>query len=77
MAKAEGIFEKLAELDKLKKQGIRFLLKERRAIDRKLTQLGHAIGLGSKTRKTGKRVCSVCGKTGHNARTCPQKGKKG
>jgi hypothetical protein len=75
MAKTEEIFAKLAELGKLKKQAVRFLLKERRALDRRLVKLGHSAEI--RLRKTGKRLCRVCGKTGHNARTCPMKGKKG
>lgn len=70
MAKTDiGIFEKLAELGKLQKQAVRFLLNERRAIDRKLVKLGHAVGIGTKRRVTKARVCKVCGKTGHNARS--------
>ena len=76
MANKEDIYAKLAEFDKLKKQGIRFLLKERRVLDRQLAKLGHLVGAGGKKRKVGRRVCSICGKTGHNARTCPMKGKK-
>ena len=75
MAKTDDIFAKLGELQKLKKQAIRFLLKERRALDRRLVKLGHTAE--TRLRRAGKRVCSICGKTGHNARTCPMKGKKG
>jgi hypothetical protein len=53
---------------------IRFLLKERRALDRRLVKLGHSAE--TRLRRAGKHVCSICGKTGHNARTCPMKGKK-
>ena len=28
----------------------------------------------SKRRRTGARLCSICRKTGHNARTCPDAG---
>ena len=74
MAKIEDVFTKITELQKLKRQAIQFLLKERRALDRRLVKLGH----NAETRlpKTGKRLCRICGKTGHNARTCPMKGKK-
>jgi len=75
MAKTDDIFAKIAELQKLKRQAIRFLLKERNALDRRLAKLGHSAE--SRLRRTGKRFCRVCGKTGHNARTCPMKGKKG
>jgi hypothetical protein len=75
MAKTEDVFAKIAELTKLKKQAIRFLLKERRALDRRLVKLGHSAEI--RLRRAGKRVCSICGKTGHNSRTCPAKGKKG
>ncbi len=73
MPKADDIFAKLGELQKLKRQAIRFLLKERRALDRRLVKLGHSAE--ARLRRTGKRVCSICGKTGHNARTCPMRGK--
>ena len=75
MAKTEDVFAKLAELEKLRKQGIRALLKEGRAIDRRLAKLGYT-GATSTPRKSGRRKCRICGKTGHNARTCPLKGKK-
>jgi hypothetical protein len=75
MAKTEDVFAKLAELQKLQKQAIRTLLKERRALDRRLAKLGHTGG--APMRKAGKRTCKTCGKTGHNSRTCPMKGKKG
>ena len=67
MAKTTDIFAKIAELNKLKKQAIRFLLKERRALDRRLVKLGHSAEV--RLRRTGKRLCRVCGKTGHNARS--------
>lgn len=69
MAKTEDVFAKLADLNKLKAEGIRFLLKERRALDRKLAKLGHAFSAGVKRRTTGTRKCKVCGKAGHNARS--------
>ena len=75
MAKTEDFLAKLADLNKLKKQAIHFLLKERRALDRRLVKLGHSAE--ARLRRTGKRLCSICDKTGHNARTCPMKGKKG
>jgi hypothetical protein len=75
MAKTEDVFAKLAELEKLRRLGIRALLKEGRAIDRRLVKLGYA-GVTSTPRKSGRRKCRICGKTGHNARTCPLKGKK-
>ena len=28
----------------------------------------------SKRRRTGTRLCGICRKTGHNARTCPKAG---
>ena len=28
----------------------------------------------SKRRRTGTRLCSICRKTGHNVRTCPEAG---
>src|SRR5579859_69804 len=45
------IFQQLNELAKLKRQAIRFLLKERNALDRKLAKLGHTVGIGGKKRK--------------------------
>jgi len=75
MVKTEDIFAKLAELNKLKKHAIRVLLKERRALDRRLVKLGHSAEV--RLRRAGKRLCRTCGKTGHNSRTCPMKGKKG
>lgn len=74
MAKHEDVLARIAELGKLKKQAIKFLLKERAALDRRLVKLGHSAE--ARLRKSGKRVCGFCGKTGHNARTCPAKGKK-
>jgi hypothetical protein len=74
MAKAEDVFAKIAELQKLKGQAIRFLLKERRALDRRLVKLGHSAE--ARLRRPGKRFCRICGKTGHNVRTCPMKSKK-
>jgi hypothetical protein len=74
MAKTEDVFAKLAEFHKLQKQAVHQLLKERRAIDRRLTKLGHESG--APLRRAGKRICRTCGKTGHNSRTCPMKGKK-
>jgi hypothetical protein len=74
MAKTEDIFAKLAELQTLQKEAIRTLLKERRRLDRQLAKLGHEGGL--RLRRASRRLCSICGKTGHNSRTCPMKGKK-
>jgi hypothetical protein len=74
MAKTEDVFAKIAELQKLKNQAVRFLLKERRGLDRRLAKLGHSAE--ARLRRTGKRFCRICGKSGHNARTCPMKGKK-
>jgi hypothetical protein len=31
----------------------------------------------SKRRRTGSRLCGICRKAGHNARTCPEAGKIG
>jgi hypothetical protein len=77
MAKIGDIFAKLAELEKFKKQAIRHLLKERRGLDRRLAKLGHSAKDGPfSMRRSGKRLCRTCGKTGHNSRTCPLKGKK-
>ena len=76
MVKTEDIFAKLAEFDKLRKQGIRALLKQRRKIDRQLVKLGHSAE--ARLRRSSSRTCRTCGKKGHNSRTCPMaKGKKG
>ena len=77
MAKTtEDIFAKLAEFETMRKKAVRILLKERRKIDRQLDKLGHTAPLG-KGRKSKRRICRTCGKTGHNSRTCPlAKGKK-
>ncbi|GEM_PF-2220722 len=69
MPKTEDVFTKLAELETLRKQAVRALLKDRRAVDRHLAKLGHAGGVA--VRKAAKRFCSICGKSGHNSRTCP------
>ncbi len=70
MPKTEDVFTKIAELETLRKQGIRTLLKERRRIDRQLAKLNYSSDGSS--RANGKpRHCKICGKTGHNSRTCP------
>jgi hypothetical protein len=77
MAKVtEDIFAKLAEYDVIRKKAVRMLLKESRKIGRQLEKLGHSMVPG-KRRRSKRRLCKSCGKTGHNSRTCPQaKGKK-
>ena len=57
------------ELDELRGEQIKKLLKEREAIDEKLASYGHEAPV--KTRKTRVVTCSNCGETGHTARTCP------
>jgi hypothetical protein len=79
MAKmAKGIFALIAEVQILRKQAVRELLKQRRTLDRQLARLGHSLETaGRRARRGGARRCAICGKTGHNSRTCPLKDKKG
>jgi hypothetical protein len=49
MSKTQDVFAKIAELRKIKKQAIRFLLKERRPLDRRFVKLGHSAEAGAPT----------------------------
>jgi hypothetical protein len=52
-----------------KLERIRDLISQKEAID---TELESLIG-GTPLKEPKTRVCSVCGKEGHTARTCPTK----
>lgn len=64
------LLSQLAGFDKLRKAAIRSLLKDRLAIDRNLARFGHD-GRTMMRAPGKKRLCKMCGKTGHNSRTCP------
>ena len=68
------VFRMLEQVETAKAAAIEALLAERREIDKKLKELGYAGGVPRRRRRSGgKRRCSKCGKTGHNARSCKAK----
>ncbi len=82
VAKKEALDKFLEQQEKLaaqKMELIKDILEQKKAamkeFDDQLAQLGY-YAKAVKTAPTG-RICSICGETGHNARTCPKKkGKK-
>ena len=62
--------EVLNEAEGLRQKMIALLLAERQAIDEKLALVGYD-GVAALPRKA--KVCSLCGSSEHNARTCDQR----
>lgn len=60
----------IQQADELRSRAIGLLLTERTAIDESLKRLGYD---GTATTQPRQKVCSGCGGSDHNARTCPQK----
>lgn len=65
-ARDEAIASIEAQIETLKELGFAFELVE---------MGGRASSKGVRTGEKKQRTCKICGKTGHNARTCPQKPK--
>jgi len=61
--------ETIQQADELRGKALALLLNERSAIDERLRLLGYD-GTAPQPRQ---RVCTVCGDSAHNARTCPNK----
>ena len=68
----DKIFQEIEKIEGLKKSAIEALLEQRKEIDIKLKKLGFNETPKAKESKI-ERVCKLCGQSGHNARTCPNK----
>jgi hypothetical protein len=62
--------ETIQQAEELRSRAIGVLLAERTAIDERLRLFGYD---GTTAIQPKQKVCSVCGDSAHNARTCPKK----
>ena len=68
MSSFQEVLDLQRQLEEKKQGVIQGLLKQQDEINKQLSELGY----GQTVQAKGRRVCSNCGKPGHNAKTCTE-----